>query len=186
MQHVMIDLETLGTTPDSIILSIGACRFDLDSDKIDDAAFYTSIAPAEQQKLGRTFSDDTLVWWMQQPAEARAVFGEPKESLQSALTDLADWFAVTGAKFIWSNGASFDIPMLNHAYKGFDLESPWEFYDERCLRTFKTLPGMKDLKVPNALKHNALQDAIAQAKLAQAIQARLTSWTPTHPMVKVK
>ena len=43
MKHIMIDLETLGTVADAAIMSIGAVRFDLDSDKIDDTGFYASI-----------------------------------------------------------------------------------------------------------------------------------------------
>ena len=40
MKNVMLDLETLGTTASAVILSIGAVRFDLTSEKIDDKGFY--------------------------------------------------------------------------------------------------------------------------------------------------
>jgi len=33
MQHVMIDLETLGTTPDAPIIAIGAVNFDIRTGK---------------------------------------------------------------------------------------------------------------------------------------------------------
>jgi DNA polymerase III epsilon subunit-like protein len=175
----MLDKETLGTRADAVIMSIGAVRFDLDSDAIDDDGFYASVSIDSNLAAGRKIDEATLLWWLKQPAEAQAVFHEPKQMLEAALCGFSDWFG--DAKFIWSNGASFDIPMMNYAMRSFGIEPPWEFYNERCVRTYKNLPGFKDVKVANPLKHNALHDAIAQAKLVQAIQKKLTA---AHPMVK--
>ena len=44
MKDVMVDLETLATSADAVILSIGAVRFDLETGEIDDAGFYASIS----------------------------------------------------------------------------------------------------------------------------------------------
>lgn len=176
----MIDLETLGTVADAVILSIGAVKFDLNSDSMDDAAFYASISLDSNQEAGRKFSEDTVLWWLSQSEEARAVFHEPKQSLGGALEDFCLWFG--DAKFIWSNGADFDIPMINHALRSFGMDAPWDFWNARCVRTYKNLPGTKDIKVAaNPLKHNALQDAITQVHLVQAIQRKLSA---VHPMVK--
>lgn len=179
MQHVMLDKETLDTASTGVIMSIGAVRFDLDSDKIDDKAFYASISIDSNLAARRTISESTLLWWLQQDPKAQAVFYEPKQSLKSALTDFCAWFG--DAKFIWSNGADFDIPMMANALRGADLEPPWDFWNTRCVRTYKNLPGCKDIKVANPLKHDALQDAIAQVRLVQAIQKKLKA---NHPMVK--
>ena len=35
ISEIMVDLETLGTAADSIILSVGAVKFDIESGKID-------------------------------------------------------------------------------------------------------------------------------------------------------
>lgn len=188
MQHLMIDLETLGTRADAVILSIGAVKFDLDSDKIDDAAFYASISVDSNLASQRKISEDTLIWWLQQSPEAQAVFHEPKQSLEGALSDLIDWIgpdwsSKTRPHYVWSNGADFDIPMLAHAMQGFGWDVPWLFWNNRCVRTYKTLPGMKGIKTePATVAHNALADAIAQVKLVQAIQKKLA--TIPHPMVK--
>ena len=40
MKNIMLDNESLGTVADAAIMSIGAVKFDLDSDAIDDAGFY--------------------------------------------------------------------------------------------------------------------------------------------------
>lgn len=183
MDHVSLDFETLDTTANGVIMSIGAVRFDLDGSAIDDEAFYASVSIDSNIAVGRTISESTLKWWMQQPPEAQAVFFEPKQSLELALDEFSDWFG--DSKFVWSKGADFDIAMMALAYRQFDRETPWEFYNARCMRTYTKLPGMKNVKVDNPVKHNALQDAIAQAKTLQAIQKKLNAaLSASHPMVK--
>ena len=179
MRHVMIDLETLNTATDGVILSLGAVRFDLDSDSMDDEGFYASISIESNLEAGRTINEATLLWWFQQSPAAQTVFTEQKQSLETAMVSFLDWFG--SGEFVWSNGADFDIPMVAHALRSFGHETPWKFWNARCVRTYKNLPGMRNLKVPNITKHNALSDAIAQARLVQAIQKKLSS---THPMIK--
>lgn len=175
MKHVMVDLETLGTTADAVILSIGAVRFDLDSDEIDDAGFYASVSIDSNLEYKRRVQEDTLIWWLGQSAAAQKVFHEPKDTLPSSLVGLSDWID-TDNYFVWSNGADFDLPMLAHAFTQMSMEIPWKFWNSRCLRTYRALPGAKDVSVPRlGTHHNALQDAIYQARLAQAIQKTLKS-----------
>ncbi len=174
MKHVMIDTETLGTFADSVILSIGAVKFDLDSDQLDSEAFYASISIDSNTVLGRGITGSTIAWWMEQSQEAQAVFREPKQPLEDALRSLTDWLG-HNKRCAWSNGADFDLPMLAMAYKSIGMEAPWEFWNSRCVRTYKSLPQARNVPKPaNTLAHNALQDAIAQVKYVQAIQAALT------------
>jgi len=35
MKHVMLDLETLATTPDAAVIQCAACRFDPDTGEVD-------------------------------------------------------------------------------------------------------------------------------------------------------
>lgn len=170
MKHVMIDLETLGTVASSVILSIGAVKFDLESDKMDDAGFYASVSIESNLDLGRRIQEDTLLWWFKQDAAAQQVFHDPKTTLSEALSDLRDWIG-TDDYLIWSNGADFDIPMLAHAYSQIGMEVPWKFWNARCFRTYKNLPGAKDVRVQTGVKHNALSDAVSQAQTLQAIHA---------------
>ena len=170
MQHVMLDLETLATTADAAIMSIGAVKFDLESDALDDAGFYASISVVSNTDKGRRIDEETLIWWVQQEKAAQAVFTEPKQALSAALEDLSDWFDREDL-FVWSCGADFDLPMLAHAYRQHDWLPPWKFWNARCYRTMKSLfPGAKAQK---GVKHNALDDAITQAKHLQAIYAQL-------------
>ena len=184
MKHVMIDLETLGTVADAAILSIGAVRFDLDSDAIDDQGFYASVSLDSNSEYKRRIQENTLIWWLRQPVEAQSVFHESKQRLPDALDGLADWMKCDKHTCVWSNGADFDLPMLAHAFASTGKDVPWEFWNSKCVRTYKNLPGAKNVKIPfDGVKHNALFDAVHQAKLVQAIQAKL--FTNNHPF-KVK
>lgn len=175
MKHIMLDNETLGTAADAVIMSIGAVRFDLDSDALDDAGFYASISIDSNLEHKRRIQEDTLIWWMSQGEGAQGVFHESKQTLGQALDDLSDWIGDDEC-FIWSNGADFDLPMIAHAYTSLCKAVPWKFWNSRCFRTYKNLPGAKNVKVPfEGVKHNAMFDAIHQARTAQAIQKKLFS-----------
>lgn len=169
---VMIDCETLGTIANSIILSIGAVKFSLNSDYIDDDAFYASISIDSNLHAGRQLSESTLLWWLDQSKEAQAVFREPKQALDTALDSLTAWFGTDDKQTVWSNGADFDLPMLAHAYAGYGWETPWKFWNNRCVRTYRSLPAAQGMpRLGN--DHNALRDAINQAKYVQAIQKNM-------------
>ncbi len=183
MKHIMIDLETLGTVADACILSIGAVRFSLENDKLDDAGFYASVSIDSNLEAKRRIQEDTLLWWLKQGEAAQGVFHESKQTLRVALTDLADWMGDSDC-YVWSNGADFDLPMLAHAFTTNGMEVPWKFWNSRCFRTYKNLPGSKNIKVAFAgVKHNALFDAVHQAQTAQAIYAGVFANRP-HSMVK--
>lgn len=173
MKDIMFDCETLGTTASAVILSIGAVKFDHASDAIDDAGFYASISIESNLDYGRRIQEDTLLWWLKQDAAAQNVFHEAKIALGDALVELSDW--IGGDDYCaWSNGADFDLPMLAHAYSQCQIETPWKYWNSRCVRTYKTLPGAKDIRIPPAgVKHNALSDAHQQALLVQKIHATL-------------
>ena len=174
MQHVMLDLEALGTTADAVIMSIGAVRFDPFSDKLDDEGFYASVSIDSNLDRGRRVDENTLIWWLKQPAAAQKVFHEEKQSLEGALEALTEWFGKRADRVeVYSKGADFDIPMLAHAYKQMGWDTPWAFWNARCFRTISKLPFAKPVKIDHGVKHNALDDAIAQAREMQAIYAQL-------------
>jgi hypothetical protein len=183
-KDVMIDMETLGTTADAVILSIGAVKFNLETGKIDDEGFYRSVSVESNLDLGRRISESTLVWWLKQGPEAQGVYHEEKIDLGTALVELSDWIGA-GDFSPWSNGADFDLPMLQHAYTQLKVETPWKFWNNRCFRTLKNLPGAKAIKVPFAgVKHNALADAHHQAVWACEIHKQLFGKTAVKGKVK--
>lgn len=169
---IMLDLETLGTTADAVIMSIGAVRFHLGAGTVDrDDGFYASVSIDSNHHQGamRRIEESTVCWWMGQSEAARRVFSESKVVLPQALADLADWIArVGGARpQIWSCGADFDIAMLRHAYETHTMTVPWHYTDTRCHRTLKNLPGAPARRAEPT--HHALEDAISQAEHAVEI-----------------
>ena len=181
MDHVMIDLETLGTRPGSVILSIGAVLFDTTKpvDECIGEDFYCAVNKESSLSYGMTVSDDTLDWWERQSPEARKVLTHAEtggEMVECALKALSK-FIPEGAK-IWSNGANFDQPLLDVAYGLCDVTLPWKYWNSRCYRTIVALhPNEKALRPPTVCAHNALEDAKWQARhmvnIAQLLNLKL-------------
>jgi len=167
----MFDCETLATTADAVILSVGAVKFDLESGQLDDAGFYAAISIEDSLAHGRRISESTLCWWLGQSKEAQAVFREPKQGLEEVLCNLVEWLGHDRRR-PWSNGADFDLPMLSHAFTQFRMDVPWQFWNARCVRTYRSLPAASS--VPGFKNdHNALRDAVNQAVYVQAVYARM-------------
>ncbi len=168
-ENIMLDLETLGTRADSVILSIGAVKFNLLSGEMDDKAFYASVSIDSNHEVGpRHISESTVMWWLKQSAEAQAVFHGAKTTLNSALEEFVNWIDHPDYR-IWSNGADFDIPMMVHALDTFGYEVPWKFYMTGCHRTEKSSPNAPRAQTQPKIAHHAMYDAIAQAEHLQLI-----------------
>lgn len=164
--HCMIDLEALGTSADSKILSIGAVVFDANGAVLQ--TLYRVINLDSQRE--RTMSHDTLVWWFQQTEAARqAITLAAPHALRDSLVMLANILGQHKDIKMWSNGADFDLPMLQHAYGAFGLSTPWKFWNNRCFRTVKGIH--KDIKAPEraGTHHNALDDAKHQMQHLMSI-----------------
>lgn len=164
--NVMLDLETWSTSPNAVITSIGAVKFVINSDntrgKIDDE-FYCRINPQSCIDVGMEMSADTILWWMNQSAEARSEFQKPNRSIQLVLNDFSSWMSDEPKNInVWGNGSDFDNVILANAYKACKLPLPWKFFNNRCFRTLKNLyPDVEPTVV--GVKHNALDDAKSQA-----------------------
>lgn len=163
MAHIMVDLETLGTGASAIIIAVGAVKFDLNRGTVEDEGFYASVSVESNLQLDRKLDESTLIWWMRQPVEAQQVFFEPKMHLEQVLHDFADWL-VTDDHFMWGNGPAFDLVKLADCYTRIGKNIPWQFWNERCVRTYRALPGAAKVpKVAPLVAHHALHDAVAQA-----------------------
>lgn len=165
MNHISIDLETLGTNPDCMIVSIGACEFDLETGEIGRSLYIPVDLDGQED---RSFSPSTLKWWMAQSTIAREVFNEEEaRPLNVALYLLEQWSQNWDKKQVWGNGATFDISILENAYQ---FQQPWKFWNVRDMRTLvdvaTTTSGFnKKLVDRMGVHHNALDDAIFQARV---------------------
>ena len=181
--HVMIDIETLASTADALILSIGAYMFEPATDKctpITHGGFYTVCSQASQPD--RVIAVNTVRWWEQQSDEARKVLMQSTApeapTLAQALTALAEWMPAEYAG-VWSNGADFDLPIIGHAVERLKLPRPWSFRKHRCYRTIRNISGFDYRGLPrrDGTHHNAMDDAQYQAECASVILGRLHNMT---------
>lgn len=175
MKDVMIDLETLGTQPGSVILSIGAVLFDPKQpvDTCVGSRFYAVINQASCIDAGLKTDPNTVKWWEGQSEDARKVLTESIDMTASAqlfsTLQMLSRFVKEDMR-VWSNGAAFDQPLLDVAYNAVGLPLPWKYWNSRCYRTITNLhPNRKEMEPQTVLAHNALEDAIWQAKHMVAI-----------------
>lgn len=157
----MVDLETLNTEPNSAVISIGAVRFDPVLKAVDDKTFYAVLDLDEQTKAGRTASIQTIIWWMKQSDEARAVFlADPSDPLL-ALQEFNKY--ISGAECFWSQG-TMDWNVLQHLYGQCKMEWPYEYYMHRDFRTIlRVAEQLGFIQEDRDDGHNALADAQYQA-----------------------
>ena len=162
---LMIDLETLGTSSDAPIVSIGAVFFDLETKKLG-PTFEARFDLDEQFKVGRLPDASTIAWWVSQGADARALFSAKKKPTPCivVLEALSKFVKQYTKVKVWGNGSSFDISMLESLYKDFEVDQPWLFYNVMDLRTFKRFCTDGSKIVVDGVAHDALDDAKAQAK----------------------
>lgn len=180
--HVMVDIETLGTAPGSAILSIGAVRFDPEAGVRRKEEIYYRVRLTDAMQYG-TVDPKTLLWWMGQSPAARAeAFSSDDDPeavyLKSALGALARFYEESGPSVpVWSNGASFDVVLLEHHYQKLFGKTPWKFWSVRDVRTIVHLaePFCKRPALHAEDAHNAVKDARHQADYVMAMWKELRS-----------
>jgi len=160
--NVMLDLETMGNGPNAAITAIGAVAFDLEAGVLG-PEFYRIVDLASSVAGGGVMDASTVLWWLQQSDEARAMYREKGDHISEVLRDFSIRFEEAGGKYVWGNGSDFDNTILGSAYRRAMLPLPWWYRHNRCYRTVRGMyPGTK-VEWAGGVKHNALDDAKNQA-----------------------
>jgi 3' exoribonuclease, RNase T-like len=178
VEECMVDLETLGNGNNAVILSIGACKFFPEGQGVDihtSHRFEMFVDPQSCVDAGMQMDPSTVLWWMDPGrAEARDVLmANMKDAmpLRHALFQFANWLG--GDRPVWGNGATFDNVILRNAYMLVGIECPWQFWNDRCYRTMKSIaPSVKMQR--KGIHHSALADAVSQAEHLQSINRFLS------------
>jgi hypothetical protein len=167
---IMLDLETLSTRPDAVILTMGAVKFDPHSDKFG-AGLHHRIDVDEQIALGRHVDDTTVDWWGRQAEDVReeALGPDNRISLENFTAELNRF--LVGADCIWAQGPVFDIVILENLYRQLAKPVPWNYWQIRDSRTLLSTHGDPRDKNSAGL-HNALADCVSQAQAVQIIFAQ--------------
>lgn len=169
--HVMVDLETWGTGNKAVPVSLGAARFT--ADKILDM-FHVAIDPVSAQLHGLEIDAETILWWFDPGRdEARKRWlGMERVDIGSALSGFAEWLNQNSPVALWGNGSTFDNVILRSAYAATGLEYPIRFWQDQCYRTIKYLTPECAIE-REGTHHDALDDAVSQAKHLQRIWRQL-------------
>ena len=169
---VMIDIETLATQPDAVILTIGALKFDPKSNAEGDT-IYHRLDVDSQIKMGRRVDEDTVAWWGKQTLAVREeALGTSNRDPIDVVFDSISRFMV-GVDNIWAQGPVFDIALMENLLRQVKRPCPWHYWQIRDSRTlFKLLnedPRPKNFEGA----HNALTDCYHQAKAVQKVFRQL-------------
>ena len=171
--HATIDLETIDTRPQATVLSLGAVKFNPFDDSEPHSEMYFKISIDDQDRLGRTASDDTIEWWTKQDPKImeEAFDQEGAITVDEALSKINKF--VVGVDVLWGQGYGFDYTIIEDMYRSLSKPIPYNFWQVRDSRTlFSVCKEDPRKKIQNDL-HNALADAYYQSKAIQMAYAEL-------------
>lgn len=162
MISAMIDIETLDTKPNSVILSVGGVKFNAKQDKEPWDEFYFRLNVEDQEN--RAISEDTIKWWSQQDPEIQENAFSDKDRIHVSdfLKKLNKW--LVDVDEIWAHGYGFDLIILESLYRDNNQPFPWHFGQCRDSRTLFKLFDIDPRKNIQQNLHNPLEDAYYQAK----------------------
>lgn len=175
MLDIMIDIESLDTSPNCVILTIGAVSFNPKSMGIVEKLELRPTIEDQTEIYNRSINEDTVRWWSTQSPEAmeesmgdrdRISFDECMEKLYKFC-----W----NRRAVWSNGAGFDIVAMESAWRNLEQRIPWPYYTVRDTRTLYEVAGvsLKDKKYTTKTTHKAVEDAEHQAIVVQDAYRKL-------------
>lgn len=181
--HFMVDLETMGKKNNAPIVAIGAVVFDPSTGSIGES-FYKVVCLESSVNWGAVIDPSTVIWWLKQSSEARsAIVNDDAIPLQDALLQFREFVSdnvAGGSKKaqVWGNGASFDNSILRSSYDCIAEDYPWEYWNDRDVRTMVELGQAISFDPKTTIpfegsRHNALADAIHQARYVSAIWQRI-------------
>ncbi|EPY4307396.1 3'-5' exonuclease [Klebsiella quasipneumoniae] len=183
--HVMVDLETMGKKHNASIVAIGAVVFDPATGSIGES-FYKVVCLESSVNWGAVIDPSTVIWWLKQSSEARsAIVNDDAIPLLDVLLQFREFVSdnvAGGSKKaqVWGNGASFDNSILRSSYDCIAEDYPWEYWNDRDVRTMVELGQAIGFDPKTTIpfegdRHNALADAIHQARYVSAIWQRIIS-----------
>lgn len=115
LKHVMIDTETLGLTPGSIVRTVSLVEFEPATGNTGRKKTWV-INLQDSIKAGFKIEAGSLKWWMMKSEEARKAFvalEEEETSLISFVNEFEYWFKQYDGKVaLWALQIDFDLPML--------------------------------------------------------------------------
>ncbi len=159
MNHLLIDVETLGIHEDSIVLQFTAMMYKVQDEPEETleqfvnncSVFEAKLSVADQRRLGRKIDPDTVKWWSDQPTAVQQHVFVPKDTdlpADEAMSAFDSW--LTENKFvkkrdtIWQRGTQ-DVLWLTSLFMSCGWifsQVPLAWFRVRDLRTVVDVLGM--------------------------------------------
>jgi hypothetical protein len=181
--HIMLDLETLGTASNSMLLQVSMVSFRLthgkgwvNSELISVFDEYPSLE--DQDKAGANIDDSTVAWWEKtNPMKFTELMNRPRISLADFRTKFEKFIRSCGSNAkVWAKSPSFDCNMISSLWPLFyQAQHPWKYWNEMDVRTICSMFNIagdygstesgKSLWLPELNgkdKHDALYDCFVQ------------------------
>ncbi len=190
MKAISLDIETLGTNSDAVVLSIGACVVTPDGVQ-QEGAFYSRVNIQQQIDAGRSITEGTLRFWFEQDRKVQqSTFGEGDgPSIREVVSKLYSWLDFHGFPGVYCKGPQFDAAILDSMADSAKVERPVNYRKWRDIRTLEeiiTWSGHEDLLIATKEAtakwegaHNALADAQMQGEII-CLAMGLSAAGPDH------
>ena len=164
--HGMIDLETLGTGSNSVVVSVGLVAFNISTGEIL-AELDIGLNLNQQIKTGGVIDGDTLEFHFAQAPDSIQKMAQRKVlDVKEGLDLISNFIKANNITTLWGNGATFDNVILRNLYARHLKVFPLGFWADRDLRTAVDIYNIDARTVPfEGIKHYCLDDARHQVKL---------------------
>lgn len=167
--HMSIDLETLATSRDALVLCIGWSVHHYREGLLESGVIY--LSPEDQP--GRRIDPRTVQWWLGQSDEARASVKAVgyEHRVEEAMRILGNTWRGHSCSMAWGFGASFDLGILEDLARGRKEPTPWGHKNQGCIRTLAQVFPEVSRPLPR-VAHSAEQDAVAQGEYLMKLMGR--------------
>lgn len=142
-KHFIFDLETLGKSTESIVLSAAIVHFDL-TEKVSyqellDRTLLVKFSVAEQRQMGRNINKGTVQWWSEQSKTAQQKSFIPSKNdltVREGLCYITEYVDTHGDKgsLCWTRG-NFDQLITESLFMSVDMKPAIHFNKYMDIRT---------------------------------------------------
>lgn len=160
MAEIMMDIETLGTNHDCVVIQVSMVKFKWDKTITDELTVNLNIQ--EQLEAKRTVDASTMDWWKDQNPEIFKQCTTNPLPVHEALKRIQNFIDFDDN--IWSH-ATFDVPIIISLFKSFKTKFKWKYKNARDIRT---LIAISEINLNDydwsAKTHNSLDDSKFQVE----------------------
>lgn len=179
--NIMIDIETLGTGSNAVMISLAAIRFNPRTGETFET-FEGFLNIDDSVKLGKKVTEGTIMWWFSQEDKAiKTLMKKYKnnvDSVENILNKFHEWLIKVSPKnkkgdpdfYIWGNGPGLDLGIVKNYYHKSGMSEPWFFGKETCVRSIVRFnPKLKYNQKFEGVAHDGIDDCKHQIKYVSNI-----------------